>query len=495
MTHEELYKQNGQTLERSFDGQSFWNGHPIHSGMFTSNNPYYIQLQNALGNEDKDALYAKAVEWQSNYYNTLEEREYNSPEARIARDKVAGINSDIVGATTGGTSSSSPAGSSIAPPQTDVQYSSVSSRTGRILDSINSACNVVSTVASFGTAAIGAIRDIKTMPSQVSLAETQAYIADQTIDSVVESSNLSAIQSRLALVNQLSSFFTPESTSDDFTNVLSTLGLSKEVIPDFEKAIREYHSNPAYKANYEENISRALDGSARNSTYTSQVLNELYEKSLQIERADQGLSILSQSIETAFNQYLADNGYGELSAENVIGNSQAQSQAIDLTRKRLERDIIAFGQNLEDIKKEIHTMDARKSAIYGNAKNERRMLSPSEQFEVDTLDNLRQQLLTLGSSQLQSLYAIVDNANAIMYQNSELLNTEGNPIINAASPRFLRTINTTFGSYVSSDGDIVNSLLQSIPVVGGLFSSSSVEQPTPPTYSRGRFAYDPKARH
>lgn len=474
MTHEELYKKSGQSLQREFTIGDL--GSIRHVGDFTENNPYYIQLQsNPASNEDKDALYAKAVEWQANYYNELEAREYNDPVNKLARDRRAGINSDILSATGGGSSSSSPAGSAVQAPQNEVQYSSVGSRTGRILESINTACNVVSTVASFGTATIGAIKDIKTMPAEVSLAESQAYIAEQTKDAVVESANLSNIGQRLSLVNQLSSYFTPESTTEDYANVLSTLGVPVESIPQYESAIRNYHSNPIFKANYEDAVTRATEGSVRNSIRTSEVLSELFEQTVAIERADNALTLLSQSIESSFNQYLADNGYGELSASNITGTERAKSQAIDLTRQRLKRDLEVFATNLEDVKSSVIGIDSRIKAIAGGAKAEHRMITATEQFEIDTLTNLRNQLMTLGSSQLQSVYAIMNEANAIVYQNSELLNNEGNPIINAAAPRFLRTMNTTFGNIVSSDSDVISSLIQSVPFVGSLFTNSSSE--------------------
>lgn len=471
MTHEELYKQSGNEIVTSYVDGDY--GSTRHVGTFTDNNPYYIQLKKASNNADKDALYELAVQWQANYFNTLEERDYNSPVNRLARDKRAGINSDILSSNGGSSASSSPVGSAIQAPQSDVEFSSVSTRAGLILDSINNACNVVSTVSSFGTATINAIKQIKLMPAEISLAESQAYIAEQTKDSVVESANLSNIHQRLSLVNQLSSYFTPESTPDDYTNVLSTLGIPADVIPQYENAIRNYHNNPAFKANYEDAIFRATERSVRNSIYTSDVLNNLFEKSLAVEQADKSITLLVQSLESSFNQYLVDNGYATSSASNLVSAVNVQSQDLNLTNQRLKRDLVSFAENLSDVRDSIHGIDARISAIAGNAKNEHRMISPTEQFEIDTLNNLRNQLMSLGSSQLQSVYSIINNANAIVYQNSEMLNTEGNPIINAASPRFLRTINTTFGNMVSSDSDIISSIISDIPFVGSIFTSGS----------------------
>lgn len=471
MTHEELYKKHGQELESVSVGTNYWTGVPNHHGEFTDNNPYYQQYkQNPyMNNEDSDALYAQAVQWQANYYNTLEEREYNDPANKLARDKRAGINSDIL-ASNGGSASSSSVGSAIPPVQSDVQFSSVGSRTGRVLEGINTACNLVSTIASFGTATIGAIKDIKTMPAEVSLADTQANIAEETKSDVIASAGLANISQRLALVGQLSSYFTPESTTEDYTNVLSTLGIGAEQIPEYESAIRNYHKNPTFKANYEDAVSRATEGAVRNSIRTSDVLNTLYENTLAIEKADQSLTMLTQSIEMGFNQYLADNGYGEQVASNITGSEKAKSQALDLTRMRLKRDVEVFAQNLEDCKSSVHRIDAQIQVIATNAKNEGRMISDTEQFEIDTLTNLRNQLMTLGSSQLQYLYTIMNNANSIMYQNAEMLTTDGNPIIDAAAPRYLRTINTTFGNMVTSNTDVLTSLIGSVPFLGSIFT-------------------------
>lgn len=461
MTHEELYKQSGQEVKGDFVVGKY--GSLRHAGKFTENNPYYIQFQYAqqsdAKNQDLDALYSQAVEWQANYYNTLESREYNDPMNEIQRQRKAGFNPDLAGASGLSSSSGGSSGSQIPAPQSGVEYSNAYGNTESVVSSINAVCNVVNSIATLGTASVNAFEQISTMPSRVSLAETQAYIADETKDVVVSQAKNSDIFQRLSLVKDLAGFFTPESSSEDYTNILTTLGYPSEQIPSYEQAIKNYHSNPVYKSSYEDSVMRANELGAYNSVYTTNVQTELFEKTLAMQNVELNISTLTNKIRTSFLDYLSSNGFGEQVAKNEVANANLTAQDIAFSRTKLERDVTAFAKNLEDIKNEIGRYDARIQAIYGNAKNEHRMISPTEQFEIDTLKNLRMQAMSLGSSQLQQVYGMINNANAIMYQNNVMLNNDGDPIIDPVTPRFMRTIDVTFGEYVKTDQYDIGKLL------------------------------------
>lgn len=474
MTHEELYKKNGD--EQFYTSVIGSLGAVRHAGIFTENNPYVAQFNSATTNEDRDALYAQAVEWQANYYNTLESREYNDPMADIQRKRKAGYNPDLAGASGVSRSagaSGAPVGSSVTSPQSGVSYSSAYGNVSAISQGVTSACDLVSTIASFGTASIDAVEKIRTMPSRVSLAESQAYIADQTKDNIVESHKYSNVQQRLSLVNQLSSFFTPDSSSDDYVNILGTLGFGETEIPNLENAIREYHTNPAYKASYENSIKEFNDNSAYNAVYTPQVQNDLYEGTLFVQRSDLNLSKLNSQIETSLNSYLVSHGYGEQVASNIVSSAELESKDISFSRTKLERDIAVFSDQLEIISSEINRSRGRINEIRDNAQKLGRTISPSEQLEIDTLSNLISQMLTLGSSNLDTFFGLVDNANAIVYQNAELIGDDGKPVLDVVTPRFVRTLDITFGNYVKGEGVDLTSLLTSLIPSVGIRSSTS----------------------
>lgn len=477
MTHEELYKQNGVELESASLGSKFFTGTPQHYGEFTDNNPYYLQMKSNpnMPRQDIDALYERAVQWQADYYNTLESREYNSPAAVVQRNREAGINVDIPSANVlSGSTSSGGSSSSVPSTPAHTRFSNVYDTASTIFQGVQTACDLVSTIASFGTASIDAFEKVKSMPSRISLSNSQAYVADLTKDDIVETRKLSNVHERLSLVNQLSSFFTPDSTAEDYVNILGTLGFSSDEIPNFERAIRDYHANPAYRAYYQDNVKRYNDLSAYNAVYTTDVQNDLYEGTLFIQRSDVNLAKLNGQIQTSMSAYLASNGYGEQVASNMVSSEQLQGKELEFSRSKLDRDIKVFADSLESIKNEIFRIDARISAIKGNAQNEHRFISSTEQLEIDTLSNLRAQMLTLGSSNLDSFFSLVDNANAIMYQNAVLLGSDGNPLIDAVSPRWVRTLDITFGNYVKGEGIDLSTLLSAlIPNVGVRVAKSS----------------------
>lgn len=467
MTHEELYKKYDQeVVSDHIYGRSDTKFR--HTGQFTENNPYYQQLLvGQHNNQDADALYSQAVEWQANYFSTLESREYNDPLADIERKRRAGYNPDLAGASGVSSGSSGSAGSAVPASQSGVPYSNVYGNVQSVSEGITAVCNVVNSIATLGTASVNAFEQIKTMPSRVSLAESQAYIADQTKDTVVGQTKGQDIFQRLSLVKQLSGFFTPESTSDDYVNILGTLGYSADEIPSYEQAIKNYHSNPLYQSNYQDGVRRANDLSAYNSIYTTDVQADLYERSLAIQNAEQNITTLSNQIRTSFLDYLSSNGFGDIVASNEVASANLTSKDIEFSRTKLERDVQVFSKNMADIKNEIKRMDARIQAIKGKATAEHRFLSASEQFEIDTLSNLRSQMLTLGSTQLQNFYSMVNQANAIIYQNDQMFGPDGYPLLDALTPRYMRTIDVTFGNYVKSDAlDLSSVLLSLIPKSG-----------------------------
>ena len=480
MTHEELYKKNGVQLESGSFGSNFWTGVPLHYGDFTDNNPHYQQMKANpnMPRQDIDALYSRAVEWQANYYSTLEQRDYADPMNEIQRQRRAGYNPDLAGASgVSSGSSGTSSGASVPASSSDVSFSNRYENASTIFQGVQTACNVVNTIASFGTATIDAVEKVRTMPSRVSLANTQAYVADQAKDEIVQSQSLSNVNDRLGLVNQLSAFFTPDSTAEDYVNILGALGFSGEEIPGYERSIREYHTNPAYKAYYEDNVKRLNDLSAYNAVYTTDVQNELYEGTLFVQRSDNNLARLNSQIQTSLSTYLADNGYGTEVAENMLSSSQLEGKQLEFSRARLDRDIKAFSDTLSMLKQEIKRVRGRINEIRDNAQKEHRAITPSEQLEIDTLANLSSQMLTLGSSHLSEFFTLVDNVNAITYQNEELFGKDGNPKIDVVTPRYVRTLDITFGNYVKGEGFNLSDFLSSIiPNVGVRLNSSTVSR-------------------
>ena len=139
-----------------------------HAGFFSTNNPYALQINPATSNQDKDALYEKAVNWEADRANLLEQREYDDPVNQAARERRAGINPDLQGSGgSGGVSS----GSSAVQPQTQGQtkFNNAYDNTDKVLSGIDTAASAISAFTSGYTGIVTSLDTLFTLPSISSL--------------------------------------------------------------------------------------------------------------------------------------------------------------------------------------------------------------------------------------------------------------------------------------------------------------------------------------
>lgn len=397
-----------------------------HYGEFSSNNPYFSQLQHAKG-QDTDALYEMAVKWEADRQALEEQREYESPVNQIARQRAAGINPDLAGSGSGGTSSGS---SATMPQQSNTtefasQYRENELRTQR-LSAISS---MLSSASSFIGAVTGGITSLAQLPAMLKLGAVQADVAERSADSVVQqnqnaadSGRLQNIHSQLGLLSQLQTFFTPQSTDDEIDTVLSTLGFSGDDVGSFRNAIKQYRSNPVYQ-NFYEDTQRSLQANqAYNETFTPAILGELTEFSLQYQRTQNDMLFARQNIEKGVLELLDNEEYINSLASGEKLSAIGQNTQMTYNIQLLKRDISSFTERLAHLKdangyyqKFIddaqRRIDGRKKAGLG--------FSPELNAELWSYKYRQMEMQTLGSAELQEMYTLLQQAQYQYYMDNK----------------------------------------------------------------------------
>lgn len=374
MTHEEIYKQN---QNQPYQDQR---RKDRHDGIFTYENPYYQQMIRSKDKQDIDALYERAVEWEAQALRTAqdrdyseqtrdEQREYDSPINRVARDRVAGINSDLIGGTAGSAGSS---GSSGAISNAIEQQDPVTGQTkfSNKYDNINAGVNIVNAVSNFASSLVGgfsntvsSIAQLRKLPAELAINEVQADIAQATKQDVIDRSNRVNINDGLARIVQLSELFTDESTDEDITGFLGSIGYDADSIPSAVNGIRQVQKNPLFKAKYENWKADMIAAEEYNNRYPSYVVSNMLWQEQQIRNYELDTELLESNLRNAVTQILGNQDYAEALANEQVSSTQANTAENYSNVAKAKYDIKQFNAHIDAMAENIRNIDDRISWI------------------------------------------------------------------------------------------------------------------------------------
>lgn len=428
-----------------------------HTGNFSPNNPYLAQLQVATSNQDKDALYELAVQWEADYANLNEQRAYNrqvleeqrqydSPEAQVARQRAAGINPDLAGTGSSGTSSGSSAQMQLpamADQSGQTKFSNAYDNTSLVFEGINTAANVVSSFAGgFGTI-MESIDKLKTLPSRISMHEAQAGLMQAEANEINEMlpgkkegqklgnagqslynigkgiENSSAILQQLAGFSQLIS---PDTA--DFAPHLKALGVAEENIAPYTDIIKQMHANPKMRDQYAKASVSARWSEAENTQYSTDLIGRMVSSSIKIQQQEQQFAEDYNTVQNRVQAILAaDPQYAQDTADLVITDTAHSLDQQAFAIQQFERDVEVYGQNIEDIAWSIKRSQATIQDIYNKAGKEKRELSPVEKATIEDLQTTIRQQRVLGSQQVQQLYGLEKHANRLKFYSEDRIKT------------------------------------------------------------------------
>lgn len=431
-----------------------------HQGVFSSANPYLEQLKSANKNQDKDALYELAVQWEADYANRQqqlaenraileEQREYDNPVNQVARQRAAGINPDIAGSSSSGSTSSGSSAQLTNPGLADqngqTKFSNKYDNTSQVFDGINTAANFISSLTGSVSGIMNSVSSLKMLPSQISLNEAQAGLQGAQANEIKEllsgkkksldlTNASQSIQNSSAILEQLASFadlISPD--TEDFSSILSSLGVSSENISPYTDIIKQMHANPVMREKYAKASTAAKFSEAENDIYTNEIVSGMVEVSQRTEQYRRDLEYHRTNLEKRISSLLDTDDFAESSAELEIGQVALGNQSVGVQSKELElqlqsitHDLEAFAAKLQFQAEGILMIDESMSKLREQAAG--RSMTPWEAAMYNKLSIQRKSLYSLASSEFGSIQGYIMDSAYTMADRFNRLDDKGNLI-------------------------------------------------------------------
>ena len=343
-------------------------GSTRHAGSFYTNNPYLEQLRVAKGNEDKDALYERAVEWNADYYNLLEQRkydkgvldeqrEYDSPIQQAIRAREAGINMDLGSAGNGGNGISSSnaqlAQREIKDQTAQTKFMNAYDNTQIVFEGINTAANLVSSIAGgYGTIMQG-ISTMMQLPSvirsnnaQADLYGVQANEIDSMLSGKKKAQDLDNSERYMNQIGKLATaYLQPNFTDEEGTNLLTTMGIDPSEHARFMESVRGVHNNPKLLEEYNANQLAARQARIRNMMFDEGTVTKMVDlakqselMTLQFKYAD---NALMASVSSAL---LSDESYTENLIDTELQSALGNKTQATVQTQNMLKDAESWGR-------------------------------------------------------------------------------------------------------------------------------------------------------
>lgn len=403
-----------------------------HSGSFSPDNPYLEQLKNASKNQDKDALYELAVQWEADRANTLlnqeredylrsEQREYDLEVNEIARQRAAGLNPDLGGAGSGsiGASSSPQQSTPMADQTGQTKFSNAYDNLELVYEGINTAANLATSFTGVGSAVVGAIDTVATLGSRINVNKAQADLTSANAEAVrqltpgqVQHQTGVNIAQNLANTHTLAQQFIPTMTDDDMTVGMRGLGYSEDAIPGIIQNVRAYHKNPFLQQWHSNNVVSARKAAADARAYTDETCRDLSSYSVQERIATHRHNIAYSSLQASLNESLMNLDYGSSVAGVMNDAVGLQKEQLALATAQVKQDIFSFTSLLGERDTAISAIDDIISGIEKTAETEGRDFTKFEHARIDQLQYRKQQIIFAKSEQVFQLYDLLTKTSA-----------------------------------------------------------------------------------
>lgn len=476
-----------------------------HAGSFSRNNPYYEQLQLATNNQDKDALYELAIQWEADYANLSEQREYargvleeqrsyDDPSSVVARQRAAGINPDLVGGSAGGSSAGGSSAQLAQPQMADqtgqTKFSNSYDNISLVQSGFQTAASVLSSLSSFGSSVVGSISTFKKLPSEINLADATASAANATADATRQltpiqaaAGHLTNLNSALSIFDKASNIISPDTSLEGAKSIFSSVGIPDEQHEGLYNSIKAYHENPSMRNYFARNEREARDNEEYNKVYTSSVVNGMIEVGKEIQDAtlayDKDIAILKSGITRLLD-------LNKLSADNagiIQKSTQITAEQQELQYKQVKRDIEAFVANLDDLKK----AQERSQNLIDDIKNRAKQragknikgednpvkYSAPEKALIEIEEQRIKHYNSLGSMSLGEVYSMMAQTSSNDYYRDVNFDPSGNlePIPGIQKHQlFMRYAWSDYSSGRVTSDKLTKSLVSRIPLVGDLAS-------------------------
>lgn len=451
-----------------------------HAGNFTPDNPYAAQIAAATNNKDRDALYERAIAWQADRANLLEQREYDNPVNQVARQRAAGINADLAGS--GGSTSS---GSAAVQPQT-VATSEFSNVSGNIADGVSIAQTVFQGIESvmsglnLFTSAMNGINSYreakktfesrqKIVDNQATITGVEADIAEDTKDSTIKSRNsLNGINVANSLLSQaidIASMFTPNMSEDDKLSLCESLGYDKEQSKNLVSAVSALNKTPQFQDLHNRRQMLLNESEGQKGHYTTKYYSDMSGFNVQFN-----LDVAEMNAHTAkFNKLVNSLTQTDTNASN-IAEAEKLSNANDVERNRVVKNELKSIVNSIDKKLQyratlVNKLAAEKEALEkkyqktGNTFFDKYLppMPPEVEARIDAIEQQISTIETRSNSDLDALYQVAAQFASTRYLSTQTTNSYGGATSTIGNAKYDYQDAIIFGKYrtasTKDDGD------------------------------------------
>lgn len=442
-------------------------GRKTHVASLSADNPYLKQLALAVRTQDEDALYEMAIKWEAQRDQDLwqmeqnrailqEQREYDDPSARISRERAAGINPDLAGASSGASSGGSSSMPYTSPDSPDIQNTT---RFSNQYDNTTQVLSFVQTLSSVAESAGNLVSMFSLLPSQMRISNAQADLAEGTLDSAksiarsqASSAELSALNNRIDFVGRLASFVQPESDEASVRDLFSSLGVSPEQMDSVYGLYNHYKNSDAMQSEYQDRILRLKNSEARNMAYTLELLQGIYQNEAESTNLRTQSQFFIEQIQNSINAELANDENIEIATQTAKNTLISERDASNLQIAKIKRDVVAFENYQRYLKSMIKTSKGRQNSLL---KGRQYSDLSSEDQALYNKETLRQwSLFTCGSDATQQAVDILNSFIKDAYRRSK------GEIIEPASSLLLTPsdfINVYFGD--DNEGNLLSGIV------------------------------------
>lgn len=290
-----------------------------------------------------------------------EQRFYDSPAEQIRRAREAGINPDIAGSGSGsgvGSGSSAQlANPGMADQTGQTKFSNKYDNTALVFEGINTAVNAIGTfVGAYGTIA-SSIAQFKQLPSQISLNESHANLnnaqaneIDGLLSGKKKALDLSNALKYIDTIGGLASMIKPDASDDEFAQLVTSAGIPEVDRSGAISAIRQAQTQPAFLANYKNQIVADRKAQAEMEVYSGDVIRNIVDEELQLHEMQLDFNIMSQGVSNSVQRFLSNSPeYIEDLADISRLNAANSAESLEFAREQLRRDFAGYESALNSM--------------------------------------------------------------------------------------------------------------------------------------------------
>lgn len=420
-----------------------------HRGNFSPDNYYASLIEGAKNKQDEDAAYSKAVDLEADMRRAEQDREYaqkvleeqrsyDSPAAEAARERMAGLNPDLAGSSSSGGSSGAqlnfvPTSDTSDGTPFKNQYQDVQNT----IAGIGVAAQSLSAFSGALSSVMSAIDTISTLPTRTAVNQANANLAQAQADEVnalrdsrkenigadtlvkqgqATLQGLNYTSNLLGQLANVSDLFGADVDDATLLSHLGSLGFSEDEsqLKSYAGIVRQMQAHPDARARFAGSLVDAKKNEYRSQKFTPEYVARVVDMEERINYATLKFSENKSSIESKYMQLLNNTDYIEQIAGNEAQAATYQGQRLEFDLKMLETDFEAFGDKLDQVKKQIEVNDTQINELMKLDTEESNAM-----IRILTSDNAR--LNALGSHELNELYTIANRCNRLVY----LKNTGG----------------------------------------------------------------------